>query len=244
MIKLNVLHVSQYGNVTTNDCGGAVLSMLAGLSLDEVIEVGLDIGVVMPMSFQEAYKLLRHYAIPFQYKGGLSVLEIKDSIRNGFPVIVLANYGMIPKSERQSSFTGAHWFLAVGFDDDGVFVHDSNWWGDRTDEGAYAYHSNERFARMMAKPGGDDPRWAANPDQGIIIRRPYPVLSETGHDDPDDDAETYPDVDTEQIMHAIALLESSLNAMQTKLDSFISRFALTTQAIVSLLSEMNTSEDD
>lgn len=180
MIKLKISHISQHTNQVSKDCGAAVLAELANTTLDDVMGTSALLRIDMPLSFQEVYKLLTYYGITHHYVAGLTVEQIRHGLAKGLPTIILASYRQVPN--RQSSFTGAHWFLAVGYDENGVFVHDSNWWGQRVKEGEYLYLPDGLLHEMMADPSGGDPDWQARPFQGIVINEMYPFLKAAGEE--------------------------------------------------------------
>jgi len=208
MRKLDVPYISQHTNNVRGDCGAAVIAMLAKTTLDGIIGTAILLDISMPLSFMEAYQLLRHYGLQYRYIGDLTIAKIKQAISQGQPVIVLANYAPVP--HRQSQFTGAHWFLCVGADEGGVYVHDANWWGKRIKEGAYLYLEDDLLAQMMAKPGGNNPRWRAQPNQGIVIQKTYPfVAAEPPSPVPDED----------ETAAIIAALQTELDALKQRLET-------------------------
>lgn len=188
MTKLKIPYISQHINQVKADCGAACIAMLASTDLDDVIGTAALLNITMPLSFQEAYKLLAYYGLGHHYLAGLTVEQVKHHLEQGRPSILLANYRPVPN--RQSTFTGAHWFLAVGYDETGVFVHDPNWWGQRVKEGEYLCLGDELLRGMMADPSGGDPEWKAWPFQGIIIHDVYPFWESTKEEPAEDSATT------------------------------------------------------
>lgn len=175
MIKLDVPYVSQHGNDQPGDCGFACLAMVSRQSLAATIEATRKINKGnLWLSFQELYRCLGVLGIPFAYQrfgnnGMLDTRALRTAVESRFPVMVLANYAAVPN--RQSSFEGAHWFLIVGFDDGGFFVHDPNWQGEQIERGRYLYLPSDLLGQMMAKPGSG----VTVPYQGVVVKRPFTV---------------------------------------------------------------------
>jgi hypothetical protein len=200
MLKLNIPYLSQHANKTTNDCGPACCAMLAGATVDEALDrlgrPAQDRG--KPAAIGELIRLLRSYGIDSTYKRPYYLVDIREHLDAGQPSILLANYELaVENPERPFAF--AHFFLAVGYDDDGMFVHDPNWTGDK---GAYLHLDSARLERAMRSPG-----WGNMPFQGVVVTRPYPFLREVVVE------EAPPPVvndDTAAIEQVIAELEKAL----------------------------------
>lgn len=176
-IKLDVPYRSQQGNRARLDCGAAVLAMLAATSVDEVL-AAIRQPLHKALDFQAMYRALRHYGLPYMYRDDLSFEALRQWMAEGYPVIALANYGLLPASVKtDQNFDGAHYFLVVGASLRGVYVHDANRRpGD--DSGQYLYIDADLFERMLANPAGDNAKWHALPNQGIVIRRQYGFVAQ------------------------------------------------------------------
>ena len=62
-----------------------------------------------------------------------NIQTLRDQLDKGLPTIVLITYGYIPG--RQSSYTGGHFVVVVGYDDNYFYVNDPDYYGIRRNEG-------------------------------------------------------------------------------------------------------------
>lgn len=168
-IKLNIDFVSQAGNMYKSDCGAAVLASLAGQSIEEVLQRA-NLPVNQELRFHDLYAGLQRFRLGFKYENNLSAEALRAAIDAGQPVIVLLVYGRLPIELRASAFTGRHWTLVVGYDDDGFFVHDPL----RTAaEGGYQHWPTEHLIAAMR-----DVSQGNLPNQGLVIKRQYPAFAD------------------------------------------------------------------
>jgi hypothetical protein len=64
--------------------------------------------------------------------------------------ICLVNYGGFDRSSVQDAgYYGWHWLIFLHADDDGVTVHDPDWWGSRREEGAGKQYRIEEWQRAF-----------------------------------------------------------------------------------------------
>jgi len=79
----------------------------------------------------------------------LTVEMLESEIDSGRPAIALVNYGALSAYGNQDDYRGAHWLLVVGYDDEHIYVNDSNFWGDRRDEGRQRKIPRPAFDQAM-----------------------------------------------------------------------------------------------
>jgi hypothetical protein len=99
---------------------------------------------------------------------------LKSEISKGYPVIVLVHYGAF-SMRLDRGFTGGHWMVVNGFDIidyqgteiERIILHDSNWWGEYTAQGADIPVIKKQFTNMWGLCHLDN-----NPDNMALISRP------------------------------------------------------------------------
>lgn len=165
MIKLDIPYKSQLENKARNDCGAAAGAMLTGVSVDRFLEI-VEQPPDKALTFADIMRGLEHFGITWQYKRPLYLPVVKSELALGHPVVILANYSVVPRP--QVSFDGAHYFLAVGCDEEGVLVHDPLW---RDERGAYLRLADGPLDYAMKQPG-----WGNQAYQGLIVERVYPFV--------------------------------------------------------------------
>lgn len=168
-MKLDIPFVSQTGNKTRNDCGAACLASLVGLPLDDVL-ASVKHPPNVYMSVNDILRGLRHFGLHGFYARPLTLPAVREALAMRYPVVVLVHYGVLPQPVRVGSFRGAHWVLITGKDDDAldIFVHDP-------------LHPTDGHRRWPAA-ALDEAMRSRNtsnlPQQGIIVKHPYPVRQE------------------------------------------------------------------
>lgn len=171
-MKLDIPHKSQLGNNRRNDCGAAVLAMLIDSNATAVLEA-LNHPKDKPLSIHDLLRALasQRFGIPTYYDSTLDVIRVRAALSQRWPVIVLANYGLLPQSAKRIQFDGAHYFLAVGEMETAIYLHDP-----LAPEGeGFTAVSDATLTAMIRSPG-----WGNMPNQGIVLKRPFPVLPEPG----------------------------------------------------------------
>lgn len=169
MIKLDIPYRNQHENKVANDCGPACCAMAAGITVDDAL-ARLNRPAAernKPTVFGDLIRILHSCGIDSTFKRPYYLAQIRENLAAGRPSILLAHYDMaVEKPERP--FPYSHFFLAVGYDDSGIIVHDSNWAGDG---GAYLRLGSERLTAAMRSPG-----WGNMPFQGLVVERVYSFL--------------------------------------------------------------------
>lgn len=135
-MKIPVGYLSQWdstASLSKNDCGATSVAMVLNYygttcTSDEVFKkTGAGQGYI---SFEQLQKACNDYG----FKTEVSYTnDLKQYIDKGIPPVTVVHYGLIPN--RQDTFTGAHIFTVVGYDDNGYFVNDPNYWSPRREEG-------------------------------------------------------------------------------------------------------------
>jgi hypothetical protein len=99
---------------------------------------------------------------------------LKSQVDKGLPSISLIDYrklreltnpipGIVHNQDQGYNF--GHWVLFVGYSDDGVYVHDPDYWGPRVEEGAYRWIPNHAFVAALESPAQGNTYGS----QGLII---------------------------------------------------------------------------
>jgi hypothetical protein len=120
-----------------------------------------------PVLFADLIQILRSYGMKSEYKRPLYLPQIKSYLAEGMPVILLAN--IEPAVEKPGPFSHDHFILAVGYNNCGLYVHNSNW---PSNFGAYLWLPDELVDAAMRQPG-----WGNIPFQGLLIQQEYPFLA-------------------------------------------------------------------
>ena len=88
-------------------------------------------------------------------------------------MIALIHYGYFVSVDygvsTQSFFTGPHFLVVSGYDDQYVYVHDPLWWGSRREEGKYKRWTHDQFFNAWHQNNKDGNRNAS----GIVCNQKY-----------------------------------------------------------------------
>ena len=155
-----------------NDCGPTCLAMLLnayGLaaSTDEVFAcTGAPAEGFVSMA--QLIRAARQYAAPLEFHQGCGLGDLRRWLDGGRPFIALVHYGafseLAPGRSTQSEFTGPHFVLVVGYDAEGVTVHDPLWRGERRGEGADHPWPNAVWLQAWTRCHED-----GNPDGAALV---------------------------------------------------------------------------
>ena len=139
MIKLAVPYLSQINGLGAggfrNDCGPTCCWMLLkgfgllkeGESVDSLYRSVVKYGDRYT-SWQENMDILQAHGVFAQYGWDLRIRDVEESLKKGFVVMALINYGVLRQTiNTHSTFSGNHFLLVVGMDEAHFFLHDSLW---------------------------------------------------------------------------------------------------------------------
>ncbi len=164
-----VNYLSQWGvnaDDTRDDCGPACLSMIfnsfgESLSINDVFR---KTGALKDnlINFSQLFKAITFYGYTYKYAVGQSIEKLKSLIDSGVTPFVLIHYGHL--SNRQDSYTGAHFIVVVGYDDGGYYTEDPDYYGARITEGHQKYYSKSDFEKAWS----DCYRDGQNPNNAFI----------------------------------------------------------------------------
>ena len=144
-----------------NDCGPACVAMiLNGVGINVTTNTvyrktgASSTGYV---SVSQMMRAAQTYGITFEYFYPWTLNDLKLAVRDGKAPITLVHYGAWSKlGKTQSSFTGPHFVVIVGYDEDYIYVNDPLWWGSRRNEGhrkKWTYKEFEKAWNTASKDG-------------------------------------------------------------------------------------------
>lgn len=176
-------------NEFRNDCGPACVSMILN---------GLDIPVSTNtvyrktgakanqyVSVSQMMRAALTFGVKFEYFCPWDIDQLKLSINAGKAFIPLVHYGawsqIEPGVSTQSSFTGPHFVVVVGYDDEYIYVNDPLWTGDRRLEGKHKRWTYREFTKAWGTASKDGNRNYG----GIYCTQTMPVSTFSGIYQPD-----------------------------------------------------------
>jgi uncharacterized protein YvpB len=157
-VLIDVPYRSQWdadAQLSTGDCGIVSVAMICnwkGISItpDQLIrKAGLATGRSL-YSFAELMLAGKAVGLNFRYVRPARWDDIRAELDAGRPVIPLLRYGELIGNQ-DVTFTGGHFLVVVGYDTNGVYVNDSNWWGSRRLEGFRRRIAYDRFERCIGE---------------------------------------------------------------------------------------------
>ena len=177
-----------------NDCGPACVAMiLNGLGVNvstNTVYRKTGAGANEYVSVSQMMNAAATYDIDFDYFYPWDLDDLKNAIRGGIAVIPLVHYGEWSKlGKTQSSFTGPHFVVVVGYDENYIYVNDPLWWGDRRSEGEHKRWTYSEFTTAWANAHKDGNR----DHSGIYCTHALPTLSIGALPDPDIPEEPEPE---------------------------------------------------
>ncbi len=204
VVKLNIPHRSQWAvpdaDLAAGDCGPTCVAMLLN---------GLDIPVTPDDLYADIYPELKTnpaMKIPnlgytnfthlftaatahgltlkrFTYSPAGALKSLKASIDEGKPSIALVMYTTW-RAKTHNSFDGAHFVVAVGYNDDHVYVHDplfGSAYHTEPEDGAYFQWTDDEFKTAWSGfTPGDNPNYAC-----LTAQSTFPFLEGAAPDDVD-----------------------------------------------------------
>ena len=191
-VLLDVPYMSQWGagaDERRGDCGPACVAMLAQYTWPTAEKINVDRAAYhcgQPTAGEGAkytgHKNLRDgamfYGIPLhtrsKYRPPILTLDLlKAQVDANKPSIVLIHYGILRDSTNATGFVEnqdqnygrGHWCLFVGYDDRGVYIHDSDFWGQYVNNGKFRFVPTRAFVSALeaVAPG------CSVGNQGLVI---------------------------------------------------------------------------
>ena len=149
-----------------NDCGPASIAMVLNASGKQVSTnaVYRKTGAVAHtyVSIGQMMRAAHAYGIVFEYFYGWGMEELKNALRKGMPVIPLVHYGawsqIEPGVSTQNLFTGPHFVVVIGWDEEYVYVHDPLWRDERRSEGERKKWTHAEFMNAWGSAHNDGNR--------------------------------------------------------------------------------------
>jgi uncharacterized protein YvpB len=178
---LNIAYKSQYdpdAAASRNDCGPTCLAMiLNALGLTATTDAVFHRTGAPADSYISMAQLMRaaeSYGAPLEYRKGWGLGELRAALDQGKPMIALVHYAAFsqfqPGVSTQSSFTGPHFVVVVGYDENNIIVHDPLWTGERRNEGAFKKWPNAVWREAWGRCHEDcTPQGQCNPDFAALI---------------------------------------------------------------------------
>lgn len=165
-MKLDIAFVTQQNNQHRNDCGAACVSMLVSKPIEAVLA-----DIKQPkdeeLHMEDILTSMRMAHLPHEHARPLHLPLLRQSLVQGWPSIVLVNYGRLPKALKAADYNKNHFVVVTGFTPEGFLVHDPLW---PDAHGAWQAWPDSVLGEAMAMVS------RAMPMQGVIVKRPFPVL--------------------------------------------------------------------
>jgi hypothetical protein len=79
-------------------------------------------------SWQENIEILQNHGVYPAYGWDLKITDVEESLQNGYAVMALIHYGVLRQAmQTYSGFTGNHFILVVGMEENVFLIHDPLW---------------------------------------------------------------------------------------------------------------------
>lgn len=161
-----------------NDCGPACVAMiLNGLGVHTTTNTVFRRSGAKANQYVSVSQMIRAaqtFNINFDYFYPWGLNDLKLAIQAGKAPIALIHYGALERRGlTQSSFTGPHFVVAVGYDRDSIYIHDPLWWGTRRWEGERRRIPNRDFEAAWSSASKDGNRNYS----GIYCTHRLPVVT-------------------------------------------------------------------
>lgn len=156
MTNLPVPYKSQWdadAKGTQNDCGPASIAMALNyygesLTTDQVYQkTGAGAGLI---GIAEMNRAIAAFGYSVERKTQSTPAELKACLDQNLPVIALVHYGSLGPTVQDKTFKGGHFFLVVGYRDDGYFVNDPNFWDAHRQDGDHHFYPKAAFEKAWS----------------------------------------------------------------------------------------------
>ena len=173
MINLPVTYKSQWdadASDTRDDCGPACISMTLDFygvkkTINDVFKkTGAAANALISIS--QMSTAISAYGYTAKYLTNQSFDQLKAYLDRQVPVIALVHYGDFT-SRQDKGFAGGHFFLVVGYRDDGVFVNDPDFWGTYRQDGDHHFYTMTDFMNGWRNASKD-----GNPTTSFLVFEP------------------------------------------------------------------------
>jgi hypothetical protein len=189
--RLAVPYVSQWGdsaNQRSGDCGPACIAMLARYvtgkspTVDRAADACGQPATGPGASYTDHAQLRKgaaFYGFTLQTRSKyspppLTIQLLKEKIDAGRPSIALIHYGVLRDLTNpitgivhnlDQKYARGHWIVFTGYDDEGVYIHDPDFWGQRVNDGDSRLVPESAFTEALnaTAPG------CSVGNQGLII---------------------------------------------------------------------------
>lgn len=154
---------------SNNDCGPASIAMILNFYGEKLttdaVHVLTEAGSGL-IGFNHLLKAISALGYKGERLARQSPSVIKSYLDMNIPVIVLVKYGSL-ESVQDKKFKGGHFFVVVGYRDDGYFVNDPNFKDDLRSHGDHHFYTKEEFERAWK----DSEKDGNQPNSLIAIQR-------------------------------------------------------------------------
>lgn len=169
-INLPVAYSSQWDSdaaLSKDDCGPACIKMVLNffgenLTIDQIFKkTGAPVNSLI--SIPQMITAITAYGYKATYFTGQTIDQLKNYLQQGIPVITLVHYGALT-SRQDKGFSGGHFYLTVGFRDDGYFVNDPDFYAPLRDQGDHHFYTKTDYEKAWSSCNLD-----GNPNNSYLI---------------------------------------------------------------------------
>ncbi len=163
-----------------NDCGPCALAMILNAFGHNVTTTAVyrrtgEAGDGF-ISVSQLMRVGDSYEVPFDYFSGWTIDRLKQAVDEGHTAITLVHYGSWSQidpgvSTQNTTFTGPHFVVIVGYDDKRIYVNDPLWTGARRLEGQHKAWTYKQFNKAWGSNHLDGNRDFS----GIVCRLTLPT---------------------------------------------------------------------
>lgn len=169
-VNLSVAYKSQWdpdASETRDDCGPCSISMNLNYfgentTTNQVFgKTGAAIDALI--TAQQMMTAVAAYGYKSAFLTGQTVAQLKAYLDQGLPVIALVHYGAF-SSRQDQGFRGGHFFLVVGYRDDGYFINDPDFYAPLRNDGDHHFYTKADFESGWSTASID-----GNPNNAYIV---------------------------------------------------------------------------